>query len=184
MPSLIAELRSLCPPRPLAPAEARVIAERQAARLLRRLDAVEAPVPSLVIEHLPRVDVHYRGSAALHGSAAWDRGKWRILINRTDTHGRQRFSLAHEFKHVLDAPLAGVLYRDGYQSAHVQAERAADCFAAALLMPRALIKREFYGKDGKGIRDEYALARRFDVSVAAMRVRVDELRLFEPGAVV
>ena len=133
MPSLIAELRSLCPPRPLAPAEARVISEHQAGRLLRRLDALEVPVPSLVIEHLPRIDVHYRRSTALHGSAAWDRGKWRILINRADTHGRQRFSLAHEFKHVLDAPLAAVLYGGGAQSAHTQAERAADCFAAALL---------------------------------------------------
>ncbi len=78
------------------------------------------------------------------------------------------------------APLARAVFRDGRRSAHFQAERAADCFAAALLMPRALIKHAFYDR---GVRDERVLARDFQVSVAAMRVRLDELRLFDPGAV-
>ena len=72
------------------------------------------------------------------------------------------------------------MYRDGYRSAQFQAERAADAFAAALLMPKAWIKRAFYDR---GIRDEQALARDFEVSVAAMRFRIDELRLFEPARV-
>lgn len=47
-------------------------------------------------------------------------------------------------------------------------------------MPKVWVKRAFYGQ---GIRDEHALARHFQVSVAAMRYRVDELRLFEPTKV-
>ena len=125
--------------------------------------------------------VRYRRVIALHGTARWQSGQWRIVINSNDTWGRQRFSLAHEAHHIVMAPLATTVFRDGRRSAHYQAERAADAFAAALLMPRALIKRVFYNH---GIRDEYELARRFEVSVAAMRVRLDELRLFEPGATV
>jgi Zn-dependent peptidase ImmA (M78 family) len=73
-----------------------------------------------------------------------------------------------------------VLYQGGYRTAHFQAERAADAFAAALLMPKSWIKRTFYDH---GIRDEYELARRFQVSVASMRWRIDELRLYEPAKV-
>jgi Zn-dependent peptidase ImmA (M78 family) len=180
MPSVVAELRALCPARSLAPWEASGIAERQAARLLRWAGVTEAPVPEQVIEHLPRIDVRYRPAAALHGVTRWDGHRWRIVINRRDTWGRQRFSLAHEYKHILDAPVCELLYRDGRRSAGYHAERAADAFAAALLMPRVLIKRAFYDR---GIRDEHTLARAFQVSVAAMRVRLDELRLFEPRAV-
>jgi len=178
--SALAELRALCPARALAPWESRTIAERQAARLLALMQVESAPVPEQMIEYLPRLRVHYRRTHALHGSARWKDGRWHILINSGDTWGRQRFSLAHELKHVIDAPLAATVYRPGRTSAHIHAERTADGFAAALLMPRALIKRAFYDE---GIRDEYTLARRFQVSVAAMRVRLDELKLFEPEAV-
>lgn len=47
-------------------------------------------------------------------------------------------------------------------------------------MPKAWVKRAFYDR---GIRDEYALARHFQVSVTSMRWRIDELRLFEPARV-
>ncbi len=180
MASVVAELRQLAPGRPLSPWEARLVAERQAARLLRLTGVTEPPVPEQMIEHLPRVEVHYRRRHGLSGTTKWTGGRWVILVNRSDTWGRQRFSLAHEFKHVLDWPKAGALYRDGYRSAHFQAERAADAFAAALLMPKAWIKRAFYDH---GMRDEHALARHFQVSVASMRWRIDELRLFEPGKV-
>jgi hypothetical protein len=178
--SLVAELRRLTPRRPLPIWEARLVAERQASRLLRLAGVTEPPVPEQVIEHLPRVEVYYRRRRGLSGTTKWTAGRWVILVNRNDTWGRQRFSLAHEFKHLLDWSKAGDLYCDGYYTSNYQAERAADGFATALLMPKAWVKRAFYGE---GIRDEYALARRFQVSVASMRWRIDELGLFEPGKV-
>lgn len=181
MPSVVAELRQLAPRRALAPWEARLVAERQASRLLQLTGVTEAPVPEQIIEYLPRVEVHYRGRSGLSGTTKWTEGRWAILVNRNDTWGRQRFSLAHEFKHLLDWSKADTLYRDGYRTAHFQAERAADAFATTLLMPKAWIKRAFYDD---GIRDEHALARRFQVSVASMRWRIDELRLREPAKVV
>ena len=182
MASVLAELRALAPHRPLAPAEARVVAERQAGRLLRMEKIAEPPVPEQVIEWIPRIRVFYRRRGrGFSGAAKWLDGRWAIVVNASDTWGRQRFSLAHEFKHVLDGPTEQLLYRDrSWLAARAQRERAADCFAAALLMPRPLIKRAFYDE---GLRDEYALARRFQVSVSAMRWRLDELCLFEPAEV-
>ena len=180
MSSVLADLRAACPPRSLSPSEARLVAERQASKLLRRMEVTEPPVPEQVIDNVPRVEVRFRKASRLSGTTKWSGGRWLILINATDTWGRQRFSLAHEFKHLLDWPLASRIYRDGRRSGHFQGERAADWFAAALWMPRPWVKRAFYNDR---IRDEHELARRFQVSVAAMRVRIDELGLYEPRKV-
>lgn len=181
MRSALVELRALCPPHALPPWDARGVSERQASRLLRRWNVTAPPVPEEVIADLPYVRVRYVKARTIAAAARWTGGRWTIIVNRDATVGRQRFSLAHEFKHVLDHPIAGFVYRDrAGRSAHLQAERAADCFAAALLMPRAWVKRAFYDE---GIRDERMLAQRFGVSVAAMRVRVEELRLREPQGV-
>lgn len=181
MRSALAELRALCPDRALPPWDARGIAERQAARLLRRSGVTQAPVPEEVISDLPYVRVRYVKARRLAAAARWTGGRWSIIVNSDDTIGRQRFSLAHEFKHVLDHPQADRVYRDrAGRSAHAQAERAADCFAAALLMPKPWVKRAFYDQ---GIRDERLLAKQFGVSVAAMRFRIDELGLREPEGI-
>jgi predicted transcriptional regulator len=179
--SAVAELRALAPHRPLPAWEARILAERQAAKLLALQGVRDLPVPELLIEHLPRVDVVYRRSRSLSGSAKWTGGRWVIVVNANDTWGRQRFSLCHELKHVIDAPAEAALYRDrGYAWAAVQRERAADYFAACLLMPKTLLKRAVYEQ---GLRDDYELARHCQVSVAAMRVRLAELQLLGPEAV-
>lgn len=183
MPSALAELRGLAPARPLPRWDARSVAERQAARLLRRHGVVTPPVPEEVIAALPRVQVRYVRARTLAASARWSKAHrlWMILVNRDDTVGRQRFSLAHEFKHVIDHTDSRLIYRDrAGRSGYLDAERAADAFAAALLMPRAWVKRAFYDE---GIRDPRMLARTFEVSTAAMRIRVDELGLLEPEAV-
>lgn len=178
MPNPIAEVRSLAPRRLLPTWEARVLAERQAGRLIRALRVEEPPFPEQAIECLPRVDVRYVGQRRLAGALQWTGGHWCIAVNRDDTWGRQRFSMCHELKHLIDHPLKDALYRDGrFGSAHIQAERAADYFAACLLMPKSWVKRVFYEE---GVRDERVLARRFQVSVAAMRVRLDQLGLYEP----
>lgn len=181
MASVLAELRALAPHRPMPAWEARILAERQAAKLLNLQGVRDLPVPELLIEYVPRIEVVYRRSDRVSGSARWSDGRWVIVVNANDTWGRQRFSLAHEFKHVVDAPAAGILYRDRpYLPARIQRERTADYFAACLLMPKMLLKRAVYED---GLRDEYALARRCQVSVAAMRLRLGELQLLGPAAV-
>ena len=131
MPSTLAELRALAPRRHLAPWEARLVAERQANRLLQRMGAAQPPVPEQIIEHLPRVEVRYRRAQRLSGMVRWTGGRWVILVNTAETWGRQRFSLSHEFKHLLDWPFGHLLYPEGFRTSRLQAERAADAFAAA-----------------------------------------------------
>lgn len=178
MATVLSQLRDLAPPRRLAPYEARRVAEQQAGRLLRLMRVEETPVPEQIIEYLPRMRVEYVRARALSGGAQWRRGRWVIVVNRTETWGRQRFSLAHEFKHVIDGSLADTLYRSGDPAARTAlAERAADTFAACLLMPRAFMKRAYYDH---GIRDPRELARTFQVSAAAMRIRIEQLELAEP----
>jgi len=173
--------RLLCPCRPLAPWEARSVAERQAHRFHALLRISEPPFPIEAVATLPRVEVHYVASKRLSGLVSWRRGKWRILINRTESRGRQLFSLGHELKHVIDHPLRDTIYRDSrFGTAEMAAERAADYFAACLMMPRPWLKRCFYDE---GFRDPGVLARRFRVSAPAMRYRFDQLGLLEPEAV-
>ncbi len=180
MTNPIAECRVMCPSRILAPWEAHSIAERQAHRFHALLRISEPPFPREAIASLPRLAVHYLPARKLSGAVSWRHGKWRILINSTDSRGRQAFSLAHELKHVIDHPVRGTIYRDSrFGPAESAAERAADYFAACLLMPRPWLKRCFYDE---GFRDPRVLARRFGVSAPAMRWRFDQLGLLEPEA--
>ncbi len=173
----VAELRLICPNRRLAPWEARSVAEKQAHKLHSLMRIEEPPFPEQAIEYLPRVEVRFIRARRLAGALSWRGGKWRIVVNRDDTWGRQRFSLAHELKHLIDHPVQRSLYADTrYGSAKSAAERAADYFAACLLMPKAWVKRVYYDE---GFRDPRVLAKRFQVSAAAMRYRFDQLGLPE-----
>jgi Zn-dependent peptidase ImmA (M78 family) len=166
---VLTELRLMRPARRLTRLEARRVVERQAAKLLRLRDAFEAPIPEEVISHVPRIEV-YRSSrlGSLSGVCHWEGNHWRITVNARHALVRQRFTIAHEFAHVLDAPFRRVTNPK-------LAEELADYFAANLLMPKRLIKRVW----GDGLQDTHALAHHFNVSVKAMRWRLDELRLDE-----
>jgi Zn-dependent peptidase ImmA (M78 family) len=164
------ELRKLRPARRLSLDESLYVAERQAARLLSLYDitdVAEAPVPEELIAHLPRFVVRRLALGnTISGLAHWDNGHWCIALNGNEPLVRQRFSLAHELGHVLEAPY------DRYARPEL-VERVADHFAACLLMPRAWVKKLW----GEGIQDTGGLARRFDVSTVAMERRLTELRL-------
>jgi Zn-dependent peptidase ImmA (M78 family) len=171
----------MTPTRPAARWEARALAERQAHRFHHLLHITDGPFPSEAIASLPRIQVSYAPKRRIAGALRWTGKAWSVVINSEDTQGRQRFSLAHELKHLIDHPSRHLLYRDHWSSsAELQAERAADYFAACLLMPKAWLKRLFYTE---GIRDARVLARELDVSTAAMRYRLDQLKLHEPGGV-
>jgi len=181
MPNPISELRVICPDRCLPPWESKILAERQATRLLHNQQVSEPAVPEQLIEYLPRIRVDYVPARRVAGAARWDGSQWVILVNRDDTWGRQRFTMSHELKHIIDHPKAGVLYGNRrFGSTHTQAERAADYFAACLLMPKVWVKRAYYEQ---GLMDPRALARHFQVSAAAMRVRLDQLGMLEAAGV-
>jgi len=175
---LLARLRELVPRRGLSPAEARHIAERQAAILLAAADVTEPAVPDALVTDLPFVSVTRRAGLPTSGMAADTAVGWVIVVRSEEAKVRQRFSMFHELKHVLDDPSIEWMYptRGGF-SPEDRAERICDYFAACVLMPKMWIKRDWAGG---GIQDITKLARRYRVSQVAMAVRLSELRLLPP----
>lgn len=102
-------------------------------------------------------------------------GKYAVLVNEDDSEARARFTIAHELGHYLmytkesDSKIITNLLIDGsYQ------ETAANKFAAELLMPKDLVLKE-YKKMVIPVSD--SLAKKFNVSKQAMRIRLDGLEL-------
>ena len=174
-PSVLALLRGLVPHRQLTSNEALRIAELQANRLLRHF-AIEGPaVPDEIVTELPRIRVEREHGLPVSGAAHWNGRYWVITLNADDHPARQRFSLMHEFKHILDHTTKDFLYNDRPTStAHEQAERVADYFAACLLMPKRVVKQVWCQK---GHQDLRRLAATLRVSPAALRYRLDQIGL-------
>ena len=175
--SVIASLRELMPARVLQDHEATGIAERQATRFLEIYELTQPSVDVGLISELPRVRVRVEPGLVDSGLTHWDKGKWVIGINRNDSPTRRRFTLAHEFKHILDHPFIHTIYNDERgQLSPKRAELMCDYFAACLLMPRPWVKRLW----ARGVQDTAVLAATFNASPAAMNVRVQQLGLVEP----
>jgi len=175
--SVLAMLRALVPQRPLSPSEALRIAELQANRLLEHFDIHTPTVPEEIVTELPRIRVVAELGLPVSGAVHWNGRYWIIAINGDEHPLRQRFSLMHEFKHVLDHTTKQWLYRDRpFQSASGQAERTADYFAACLLMPKRTVKRLWF----EGPQSVAHVAHQMRVSPAAVRYRLNQLGLSDP----
>lgn len=166
-PSTLARLRALAPQRGLDLATALGIAERQAALLLHLHRTEVAPVSLQVLRDLPRIEVGL-DDLPTSGVSYWTGTHWQLNANRSEPEVRQRFTLAHEFKHVIDHPSRDLLY-----ATHADRERVADQFAACLLMPKVLVTRAWCS----GEQDIDRLAAHFVVSAEAMTRRLLTLGL-------
>ena len=177
-PSILATLRSVAPRRALRWPELERVAELQANRLLE-LAGINGPaVPTEIITGLPRIEVCSVVDLPVGGVADWVGGRWIISVASTDLPARQRFSVAHEFKHIIDHPLRGVIFAGtAIASSADQAERIAEYFAACLLMPKRLVVRLW----GQGVQRLSELSERFEVSPRAMQIRLWQLGLAEPA---
>lgn len=174
---IIAGLRDMVPIRPLTRIEALAVTERQALKLLELSSVGQPPVPERVAAELPRVQVTRSHRIGHSGASAWEQGRWRIVLNANDSRLRQRFSLFHELKHIIDHPFARQLYgaidageRDEW------IETVCDYFAGCVLMPRPWLKRAWT----TGSQNLGTLAHHFDVSQAAMTTRLHQTGLAIP----
>jgi len=178
-PNVITVLRDMVPIRPLTVAESLRVAELQATRLLALEQLQQPPVPETIITKLPRIQVERTHLGDTSGATQWSHGRWLILLNENETARRQRFSLLHEFKHVLDNPFVDVVYPDAFGVTSAERrERVCDFFAAAVLMPRTWTKRAYCDDH---IQDLRRLTDRFDVSAPAMRYRLNQIGLVDAG---
>lgn len=175
---MIDRLQALVPRRPLSRDEALAIAEQQAFRLRAALGVNEACLSNHQLLTLPGIRVEAVNELGVSGATRRIGQLWLILINRDEAKVRQRFSIAHELKHILDDEATLHLNRRGLLTVGQNwlTERICDYFAACLLMPRLWVKRAWVS----GHQDVVELSKLFDVSLDAMRIRLFQLGLLEP----
>ncbi len=180
MTKLIAELRSLIPKRPLTYGESLQLARLQAARFRRWANANEPEINLIGLVKQRLVPVNFVPSYRLNGESGLTTnavgGKVQMFINENEPSVRQRFSLLHEFKHLLDFEAADTLHsklgRDNKKLQADMIEWIANEFAAYVLMPTALVKRVWFSTQ-----DLSLSANLFNVSTEAMATRLEKLGL-------
>jgi predicted transcriptional regulator len=181
MLALISELRDMAPKKPLSYGQSIQLARLQAARIRQWVQA-EAPAINLIwlvkqrLVPVHFVPAHRLGDTTSGLTTDEVDGRLQVFINDNEPRVRQRFSLLHEFKHVIDFDDAETLHsRLGSGDAKVQAqmiETIANDFAAHVLMPSLMVKRAWYE-----VHDLAPVARRFNVSVEAMNTRLEKLNI-------
>jgi len=181
-PSLLTRLRDLAPKRPLSLFEALRLAELQANRLLELRNVTRLPVRSEIVSSLPRICVEYDFDMPDHaaGASIWDtsRKTWVITLNPAHPDTRQHFTLLHEYKHILDHGQPGLRGDvSGRYYGLTPTEYVADYFAGCVLMPKRLVKSVWV----KGVQRPRDLALVFDVSEAAISVRLRQIGLTTPS---
>jgi Zn-dependent peptidase ImmA (M78 family) len=181
MLALLADWRALIPHRPLTYGESLHGARLQAEQVRKRAMQGDALAINLIwFIKQAAVPVSFVSSYKLgeESGLTTDKvdGRVRVFINDNEPRLRQRFSAAHELKHVIDFPLANTLHaklgRGDKQLQHDLIERIANEFAAHVLMPTMHVKRLWFKHQHIG-----TLAKRFDVSVEAMATRLEKLGL-------
>jgi Zn-dependent peptidase ImmA (M78 family) len=100
--------------------------------------------------------------------------KYTIHVNTNHSPRRQRFTIAHELAHLMlhaeaigDGITDDALYRSALDHYDPELERAANRFAADILMPTSLFVTEW-----RTLRDPNLLADRFEASREAIDIRL------------
>ncbi|MBF9143749.1 ImmA/IrrE family metallo-endopeptidase [Hymenobacter properus] len=161
--------------------------ERKVDEILRNNEANSIPVDPVTLANRLGIKIHNAefSDGSLSGMISKRGDNIMILVNRQDSDTRKRFTIAHElghhFLHLMEEDGEFVddtmnLFRqqlpDGEQRSSKRKEVEANKFAAALLMPKRLVKKEFERNN-----DLTYLAWRFGVSEASMGYRINELGL-------
>lgn len=165
--------------------------EKAAAEVLKYCKVTNAPVPVEEIAKELGATIQFEpfdGKDDVSGMLFRDDARTIIGVNSTHARTRQRFSIAHECGHLqlhegkmyVDARIN---FRDSVSKLAVDAEeRAANAFAAALLMPSTFVIDEIKKAIEKNMSDDAEaiiddLAQVFEVSTQAMTYRLKNLGL-------
>jgi Zn-dependent peptidase ImmA (M78 family) len=138
------------------------------------------PVPDETISSLP-IRIDYQPDLPVSGASDWDkhRKSWVIVLDATEPATRRRFSLFHEYKHVIDHGHPGLVQNSSTRRTYYgrpAVEYLADYFAGCVLMPRPLLKAAY----ADGIQQPWELAQLFAVSTKAMTTRLSQIGLAAP----
>ena len=156
--------------------------EARAEEVLRKAGIKGAPVPVEEVAAKHQIRIRRAPHADFSGMLIRKDGHALIGVSSSESSVRQRFTIAHELGHYFLHPNkdAFVDFRDNKNGiARTPREREANMFAAALLMPRAVLLRDFKAMARNGFSDDDlpVLAKRFSVSEDAMRFRLINLNM-------
>ena len=161
--------------------------EQQAMAVLRQHGLESIPVDPVVLANKLGMAVHNAkfSDDNIVGMIAKRGDRTTLLVNASDPPFRKRFTIAHELGHHFLHLLEDGEFVDGeanlFRQPHEdqqdvtpqrRQEIQANIFASALLMPADAVRSE-----RKQPRSLEAMARKFNVSEAAMGFRVDQLGL-------
>lgn len=169
------------------------IIEAKAQDVLRKGNAYTLPIPiKNIIKDLDIILSPYDLGKDVSGVLVIDGDKCKIGYNSTESHVRQRFTLAHELGHyVLHKNKGQEVFVDNVSymfrksnaktSKGYKIEKEANQFAAAILMPKDLIEEQIKSLTNDVISDHdliCELSKIFKVSQIAMTYRLNNLGYF------
>ncbi len=116
-----------------------------AAEILRGTFGEDSSSPidvfSIVLQKEDITTVFYPLSKRISGMCYKKENNWLIVINSTQTYGRQRFTLSHELYHLFEQEgFSNVICEGGFSDKKPDEERNADIFASYFLMPDSALK--------------------------------------------
>ena len=156
--------------------------ESEVEKTLVKLNAKTVPVPVEEIASKLNIKISRAPSKDFSGLLIRKNGSALIGVNSNEAPVRQRFTIAHELGHFFMHPRkdAFVDYRDNKKEImRTPVERHANMFAAALLMPRSLLEKDFKNIAKNGFTEDELekLADKYQTSEDAMRFRLMNLNL-------
>ncbi len=162
--------------------------ERRATKLLRDHDEFSPPVDVEALARALGISVNFEElDSDVSGVMLIEDGSVKVAINAAHHRHRQRFTLAHEIGHVLLHAKGDRVFvdrrffRNEWSSrGELREEIEANAFAAALLMPKLLIREYVDAESGITDIDVFRLATQFAVSEQAMTLRLVKLNYIEP----
>lgn len=156
--------------------------------LLAKNNIVEAPVPVFKIAKSCGVKIVSDSlEGDLSGFLYRDKNRQVIGVNTEHSSTRQNFTIAHELGHFLlhdqeqlhvDHEFRVRLRNDTSSKGTDEAEREANFFAAALLMPKKFIDKDFGKEEYVDLFDDdflSTLARKYCVSIQALVNRLKNI---------
>lgn len=151
--------------------------EITARNILMEAGTISPPVPALkIIERYAKIK--WYDDDFEEGFSLKRKGKAYILLNKNMVKGRDNYTFAHELAHVVLDHLD--IDEDDITDYHRRVlRREADSFAASFLMPEEWVHRACAHCAPHCIRSLGDLVRQFDVSWAAMEIRLHELGICE-----
>lgn len=156
--------------------------ELKAEETLKKLGISDVPIPVEEMAGKLQIKISRAPSSDFSGLLIRKDGRALIGVNSNEPRVRQRFTIAHELGHFIlhTQKDTFVDYRDNKKEImRTPKEWQANMFAAALLMPRVELVRNFINIAKNGFSDDELkqLAERYDVSEDSMRFRLINLHL-------